>query len=103
METNTLPTSLKIAAECKALDKVCILNNPYTTGSHAYHRYVKVLKIGDWEKRLINKSVKVLTKEINRFCKMSVNKPIFTPYQLSNIKESGIYVYNEIIYDLVSN
>lgn len=99
---NTLPGSIRIAAKCEAIDKV-IVEPANEKPSHTYNPTIRTLCIFDWENRLVKKSVKHLTERINDFCEHSTNKPIFNPWIMYNPVKKGIWIYNEMIYDMKYN
>lgn len=100
--SNTLPGAIAIAAKCEAIDMVTI-EPQNIKPSHSYNPVIRTLRIGNWEKRLIKKSVDYLTEKINDFCRRSVKKPIFKPYIMYHPIKEGIWVYNMMCYDLVHN
>jgi len=98
-----LPMSMAVAAKCEAIDDVMV--EPLSQEPcFAYRPRIKVLRIGNWRKRLINKISKHLTEHIRRTQKRSVNKPIFRVYILSTepIKK-GMYMSIDMTYDLQHN
>jgi len=101
-QKSLVPLAISIAAKCVALDKVKIVTEEYGTGSHAYNPDIRVLRIGNWNKRLVKKSVKHLTERIDQFCNMSTKKPLFYPWLLGNIRKEGIWVYNDMKYDIIA-
>jgi hypothetical protein len=103
MDAKNIPTSIEIAARCKALDKVKAVPFVYENGAHSFNPEIRVLMIGNWERRLINKSIKHLTETIEYFCGISVNKPIFKAYTLCNLNKEGIWMYNDMRYDIQTN
>lgn len=99
---NSMPGALVIAAKCEAIDKVTV--EPMNEApAHAYNPDIRTLRIFNWKHRLIKKSVKHLTEKINEFCDKSTNKPIFKPYVIFNPIKRGIWVYNEMQYDIIAN
>ena len=62
-----------------------------------------MLRIGNWRRRLVNKTVKYLTSEIEFYCDRSHDRQIFIPYILADFKKEGIWVYNDMVYDIKAN
>ena len=96
---NHTPLAIRIAADCVALDKVVIIPT-HTEPQHTFRPDIRVMRIGNWEKRLAKKSVKHLTEHINFFAERSIRKPIITPYLIGCLELDGIWAYNNMVYDL---
>jgi hypothetical protein len=99
MTKETLHGAIEIAAKCEAIDKVRVEPQD-SEPSHSYKPEIRVLKIGNWKKRLVKKTVTHLTDNIEFFCDHSHDKPIFRPYIMFNPIIKGIWVYNDMIYDM---
>lgn len=95
-EDNTLPFAIKLAGKTIALDNIKIISTEYYI---PVRKSIGTLKIGDWEKRLLNKSILFISNDIkkslakNKDCKLYI-------YIFGYIKPKLLYATVELSYEI---
>ena len=99
---DNLGFALRVAAMSVELDNVKITPVSYDIG---VRQTIKTLKIGDWQKRLLEKSSKILNKDIrNTLDKSDSKKVTFNVYVLGGLfYRKGLYICTDLKYELIDN
>lgn len=92
-----LPISLAVAAKTTELDNIKIVSinyNPYRTQT------VSVLRIGNIKRRLINKLVKLINKDIKKEIKKKPNATFYVYMMATSIYSKGLFSYLDTNYKI---